>query len=1346
MRVRNIFPFLFLLFFCKVSFVANSQSFANYSVVRNTSVSYNSIESSGTSVPSWRYTGSFSQDDNRSYFIDLGFDFWYNGVRYTQISVSTNGFIDFSTSTDNGGPTADDFGYVNSAFTQVTSGSATRPAIAPFYDDLTAQGGTEALGNAIKYQTSGTAPNRVFTIEWIDMAVYLNTSPTLNFQVKLYETTGVIEINYGTMSTGTHSFSYTLGLNGTTMSAPPTNAQLKTQQTANSTNFSSTAQNNLSSLPASNSQYIFTPPTPANPGSSLSFTAITSSSMTLNWTNWATNEVGYVIYYSLDDINYYFLTQTAANATSATATSLYPSTLYYWRVYAVTEGYLSNYVANSQSTSSGGNKLSNVANGNWNTAASWTPSGVPTASDNVTIRNGHTITINSNADCNNLTVGSGGGNLVIGNNNTARIININGNIDITSTGNFSVSTTSNTTHTMNIKGNITNNGTLNLAPDANSLCNVSFTRINSQTISGSGTTNRFNLITLALGDAGDSLNVISDNFSAATDFLTLTSGIFKIQNNAVSSFIFNNNYTINQFSGISIDCPNASFSFNNPVTLEGLLKINSGTVTIGTTQNEGIQSNGGKLFINGGSLSIAGSYYVPNINNLAVFNITGGTMTLPRVGSTSTTIAPFQMTSSGSSFYMSGGTIILEREGGSGSQNLGYYVTNISQSNVTGGTLQIGNHNTPLNQTFQINTSVPVGNLKVYSDYATAQLVTNNLTAIQDIDIRRGTLNANSKNITLGGNWSDSSIWIPTTAQVIFNGSGIQTIEKRTGNYESFHHLSFSGSSQGQLSDSLRVGGNLTINTGSLLDVTGNNYQINVKGNWLNNGTFSANEGLVRFNGSSNQTMNGTSTTFYDLIINNTAGVDVQSGINRIDNALSLTAGLLSVQPASQFILTSDNTKTARIAPVTNGTVSGNFTIERYISGRAAGYSDMSSPVINSDFSDWDNDMLLEFTYNPPSSYPSAWGYSESLYDYVPVTTTSTTTDPGTGFEVWLDSDGNYISFNATTINTIGTPFIGSLNISSNLTAVNDGWNLIGNPYASYISVDALLGSSSGISNNIMNFDETISDFQVYTAGSGIEIAPHQGFWIQVTGAPSFTFQETHKTTSVNSNYRNETIDFSLMAEEINFGHAFRSHTIFAFDETMEDVPFIGLPHPEACHLFSKEDEKKLRKNFLEKSGNRWEIPVSFIAGKNGNYKIKPLHPELLGEEGIQCAMLLDLKTGIKTDMFTEDGYYFTSSTDDEPNRFKLILSKESGCDEGEEKMPVSFFRSENGINVTLLSEINETARIEMIDISGRKIFDGDQLAAGESYLFSFPSANGVYFIRAVVGEKPYLFKFHFGK
>lgn len=48
--------------------------------------------------------------------------------------------------------------------------------------------------------------------------------------------------------------------------------------------------------------------------------------------------------------------------------------------------------------------VSNVTAGNWNNASSWTPSGVPSTGDNVTILNGHTITLTNNASCNNLTL------------------------------------------------------------------------------------------------------------------------------------------------------------------------------------------------------------------------------------------------------------------------------------------------------------------------------------------------------------------------------------------------------------------------------------------------------------------------------------------------------------------------------------------------------------------------------------------------------------------------------------------------------------------------------------------------------------------------------------------------------------------------------------------------------------------------------------------------------------------------------------------------------------------------------------------------------------------------------
>ncbi len=51
---------------------------------------------------------------------------------------------------------------------------------------------------------------------------------------------------------------------------------------------------------------------------------------------------------------------------------------------------------------------SSTGTGNWNTPGTWTPSGVPGSTDNVTILNGHTVTVDVTADILSLTINSGG--------------------------------------------------------------------------------------------------------------------------------------------------------------------------------------------------------------------------------------------------------------------------------------------------------------------------------------------------------------------------------------------------------------------------------------------------------------------------------------------------------------------------------------------------------------------------------------------------------------------------------------------------------------------------------------------------------------------------------------------------------------------------------------------------------------------------------------------------------------------------------------------------------------------------------------------------------------------------
>ncbi len=88
-----------------------------------------------------------------------------------------------------------------------------------------------------------------------------------------------------------------------------------------------------------------------------------------------------------------------------------------------------------------------------------------------------------------------------------------------------------------------------------------------------------------------------------------------------------------------------------------------------------------------------------------------------------------------------------------------------------------------------------------------------------------------------------------------------------------YQHLTTSGAGTKTLGGDIILRGNLTIGAGTILDGSENNYGISIDGNWTNNGTFTAREGEVRFEGSAVQSITGT-PSFHNLTIANTVSVD----------------------------------------------------------------------------------------------------------------------------------------------------------------------------------------------------------------------------------------------------------------------------------------------------------------------------------------------------------------------------------------------------------------------------------------------------------------------------------------
>jgi len=172
--------------------------------------------------------------------IPIGFSFNYCGTNYTALRAASNGYLTFSSGT------------ANTAGNSVANLNTIKPALMWLWDDLDG-----ANGNA-SYATTGVAPNRVFTFQFKNWDWYWNAiGPNISCQVKLYETTNVIEYIYKQEAQPGTPNSATIGIcDG---AATPTYLSLN-NATAAATASSATFTTNIAAKPPTGQIYRFTPP------------------------------------------------------------------------------------------------------------------------------------------------------------------------------------------------------------------------------------------------------------------------------------------------------------------------------------------------------------------------------------------------------------------------------------------------------------------------------------------------------------------------------------------------------------------------------------------------------------------------------------------------------------------------------------------------------------------------------------------------------------------------------------------------------------------------------------------------------------------------------------------------------------------------------------------------------------------------------------------------------------------------------------------------------------------------------------------------------------------------------
>jgi hypothetical protein len=224
----------------------------------------------------------------------------------------------------------------------------------------------------------------------------------------------------------------------------------------------------------------------------------------------------------------------------------------------------------------------------------------------------------------------------------------------------------------------------------------------------------------------------------------------------------------------------------------------------------------------------------------------------------------------------------------------------------------------------------------------------------------------------------------------------------------------------------------------------------------------------------------------------------------KVDNGAHLTVSVaktyaaVTVSPAAKLTIgegvtltapvtvKSDNTGTGTLI----GNVTGTGTVQQYLPGAGREWWYMSSPVAGA-------------TSAGVFASDKVGIYNEATTSYSSPFSTATELTAGTGYVVKraVTTDGTYVF-----AGTLNNGDITKTLTRTGTTAGKRGFNLVGNPYSSYLNWDDVIATATNVRNAIWyrTYAGDQMTFYTYADGVGVpetvtaDIAPMQAFWVRV--------------------------------------------------------------------------------------------------------------------------------------------------------------------------------------------------------------------------------------------------------
>ena len=293
-----------------------------------------------------------------------------------------------------------------------------------------------------------------------------------------------------------------------------------------------------------------------------------------------------------------------------------------------------------------------------------------------------------------------------------------------------------------------------------------------------------------------------------------------------------------------------------------------------------------------------------------------------------------------------------------------------------------------------------------------------------------------------------------------------------------------------------------------------------------------------------------------DSDLSKPANWDTKAAPVDTNNNLVIPGGLSNYPTATTALTVNSLTLESGASFITTSTLTGNVTYNRNL-GSENWYL-VSSPVAGETYDDAyvaANSLAINGANNAISTYAPA----DDTWSYMETGDAAANFNAGQGYSVRL----------ATGQSTGDISFTGTINTASVETpSLAVGFNLLGNPYTSYVNSATFLGAATSANldqTQIWLWNQATGMYEVKTSGDAWVLAPGQGFFVNATSAGTVTFDESNQAATGNAFLKSAKTEVKLVLSDgennrfakLNFGDNFSK----GYDYGWEGETFGGIPN-----------------------------------------------------------------------------------------------------------------------------------------------------------------------------------------